>query len=205
MSGCDFDALESLAAGELSPELASEARAHAATCPACARELALLRAERAVFAERARDAAPLPGFSAALARSRWSGAPVVAAKPPPPVVKPSFPWATSAFGVAAAAAFAGLFLVPPGGTPRIEEPSKQAITAEPASEDFCHDEAFYNGITSSPKGPNACEMPAHTAARATATADTTECASCEPEAAEEIDTCGHGSCVTEPCSSPLPN
>lgn len=203
MSGCDFDTLESLVAGELTPELAVEARAHVAACPACARELALLRAERAVFAERARDSAPLPGFSAALARSRWSGPPVVAAKAPPPAVKPSFPWAISAFGVAAAAAFAGLFLVPPRGTPRIEEPTGQAITVEPASEDFCHDEAFYSGITSAPKGPNACEMPAPTVARATAAAETTQCGSCETEAASEIDTCTHGSCVTEPCSSPL--
>lgn len=203
MSGCDFDALESLAAGELTPEQALAARAHVATCPACARELALLHAERAVFAERARNAAPLPGFSAALARSRWSGPPVVAAKAPPPVVKPSFPWATSAFGVAAAAAFAGLFLVPPGATPRIEEPAARAITPEPASEDFCHDEAFVTGITSPPKDPNACEMPAHITTWVKAAAETPECASCAPEGAEGFDTCGHDSCVTEPCSSPL--
>lgn len=73
MSGCDFDALESLAFDELTPTLADEARAHVATCPACAAELGLLRAERGAFAERARASAPLPGFSAALARSRWSG------------------------------------------------------------------------------------------------------------------------------------
>lgn len=205
MSGCDFDTLESLAAGELAPELASAVRAHAAACPACARELALLRAEREVFADRARDSSALPGFSAALALSRWSGPPVVAAKAPPPVVKASFPWATFAFGVAAAAVFAGLFLVPPRGTARIEETAEESISVEPASEDFCHDEAFYNGITSPPKGPTACEMPAHTAAQATVTADMTECGSCAHETADGIVTCGHDSCVTEPCSSTLHN
>ena len=205
MSGCDFDTLESLAAGELAPELAGQARSHAAACPACAKELALLRAERAAFADRAKSSAPLPGFAAVLARSRWSGPPVVAPKAPPPAAKPSFPWAVSAFGVAAAAAFAGLFLVPPGGAPRIEEPADLTIVAEPGSEDFCHDEVFDIGITSAPKGPNACEMPAHTAARAPAAVDTLECGSCAPEPTEGIVTCGHDSCVTEACSSPLPN
>ncbi len=123
MSGCDFDALESLAAGELTPELASKARSHAAACPACAEELALLRAERAAFADRARGSAPLPGFAAVLARSRWSGPPAAPApKAPPPAARPSFPWAVSAFGVAAAAAFAGLFLVPPGRRPGSSRP-----------------------------------------------------------------------------------
>ena len=211
MSGCDFDTLESLVAGELTPELAAATRSHAASCSACARELALLRAEREVFAVRAKapsllsSSSPLPGFSAALARSRWSGPPVARAKAPPPVVKPTFPWATSAFGVAAAAAFAGLFLLPPTGAIRMEEPSERSLLVEPASEDFCHDEAFYNGITSSPKSPNACEMPAHTVARATAPADTAECGSCAPEASGGIVTCGHDSCVTEACSSPLHN
>ena len=205
MSGCDFDALESLAAGELTPELAGKARSHAADCPACARELALLRAERAAFADRARDSAPLPGFAAALALSRWSGPEAIAPKAPPPAARPSFPWAISAFGVAAAAAFAGLFLVPPGGAPRIEESDDRSITAEAASEDFCRDESFYSGITSAPKGPNACEMPAYSMARATATADTTVCGSCAPEPTEGIVTCGHDSCVTEPCSSTLHN
>jgi hypothetical protein len=205
MSGCDFDALESLAAGELAPELVGKALSHAADCPACARELALLRKERAAFADRARDSAPLPGFAAALALSRWSVPEAPAPKAPPPAARPSFPWAVSAFGVAAAAAFAGLFLVPPGGAPRIEEPAERSITAEPASEDLCHDEAFYTGITSAPRSPNACEMPAVAVARATATADTTVCGSCAPEPDEGIVTCGHDSCVTEPCSSPLHN
>jgi hypothetical protein len=204
MSACDFDTLESLAFEELAPALAVAARAHVATCPACARELALLRSEQRVFAERAKAPSPLPGFSAALARSRWSGAPAVAAKAPPPAVKPSFPWAISAFGVAAAAAFAGLFLVPPTATTRIEEPASPPITAEPASEDFCHDEAFYNGITHPPKSANACEMPARTVARAAA-AEVAECGACAPDPSDGIDTCGHDSCVTEACYTPLPN
>ncbi len=79
------------------------------------------------------------------------------------------------------------------------------ILAEPASEALCPDEAFDIGITSAPKGPNACEMPAHTVARAPAAAEMSECGSCAPEPSEGIVTCGHDSCVTEPCSSPLPN
>jgi hypothetical protein len=198
MSGCDFDTLESLAFEELTPALADAARAHVAGCAACARELDLLRVERGLFAARAQISAPLPGFSAALARSRWSSPAVVPAKPPPAPAKSRFPWAVSAFGVAAAAAFAGLFFLPFKGPTLIEPPAEAPIVAEPASEDFCHDEAFYSGVTVSPRSPTVCEMPEPAA-------ETNEpCGGCSHEAeADGIDSCDHDSSVTETCSEPL--
>lgn len=207
MSGCDFDALESLAFGELAPAPAEAARAHVAACAACARELALLQRERGAFAARAQaTTSPLPGFSAALARSRWSGPPAVVAKAPPQAVKPRFPWAIPAFGVAAAAAFAGLFLLPPAVTTQLVPAAEAPIAAEPATEDFCRDEAFYNSITSPAKSPTVCEMPEPVAARPACAAEPSECGSCAVEANPSAgnDTCEHDSRVTEACYQTLP-
>lgn len=56
MTPCPFsDALDELAAGELDAAAAARARDHAAGCASCGRELALLRAERTLFAARARS------------------------------------------------------------------------------------------------------------------------------------------------------
>jgi len=203
MSGCDFEDIESLAYGELPPDRAAAALAHAAACPACAHELTLLRSERALFADRARATSALPGFSAALALSRWSGPPAIAAKPLHPAAQPRFPWALSSFGVAAAAACAGLFLLPPTRSTRIEAPAQAPIAAEPAPEDFCRDETFSSGITSPAKSPTTCEMPTRPAAPALPTAaETSECGSGAPEASPAsagIVTCGHDSFVTDAC------
>lgn len=225
MSGCDFDTIESLAFDELTPTLADEARAHVATCPACAAELGLLRAERGAFADRAKASSPLPGFSAALARSRWSG-PVPAepraaqspgviwdlapipAKAPPATTRSRLPWAISAFGVAAAAAFAGLFLLPPRDTTQIEAPPEGPIVAEAASQDFCRDEAYYDGITAPPKTATVCEMPEPRGAGEAADGEPGQCGSCGScarEPAGAIDTCAHDSPVTEACYPPLPH
>jgi hypothetical protein len=206
MSACDFDALEALAFEELRAAEADAVRAHVAGCAACTSELGLLRAERGVFAARAKASPPLPGFSAALALSRWSAPEVVPAKAPPPASTRRFPWAVSAFGIAAAAAFSGLFLLPPPGAPLISPPTEGPIVAEPASEDFCHDEAFYNGITHAPKTVAVCEMPEQpgTPTFVEAQPGSEPCGSCAHDAPEEIDTCGQGSCVTEVRESPLP-
>jgi hypothetical protein len=215
MSGCDLEALESLAFGELTPTLAQAANAHVATCPACAAELSLLLAERGAFAERARDSAalPLPGFSAALALSRWSG-PVApeprAAQSPGPVpakaplraAKSRFTWVVPAFAVAAAAAFAGLFLLPPRDPAQIESPPWAPILAEPASQDFCRDEAFYDGITAPPRTATVCEMPEHVGAQEPAAGEISPCGSC---AHETICTGDDDSSVTEACYPPLPD
>jgi hypothetical protein len=199
MSGCDFDALEALAFGELTPALADAALSHVAGCASCARELELLRAERGVFADRAKASSPLPGFSAALARSRWSGdAVVVAAKAPPPVAKHRFPWAIPGLGVAAAAAFAGLFLLPSKVAPLIDPPTAAPIVVEPATGDFCRDESFYSGITAPPRLPAVCEMPEPAE-------DPAPCGGgCAPDPDGEIGTCDHDSHVTEACYPPLP-
>ena len=200
MSGCDFDTLEALAFGELTPALTDAARSHVAACAVCARELELLRAERGLFAERAKASSPLPGFSAALARSRWSGdAVVVAAKAPPPAAPRRFPWAISGFGVAVAAAFAGLFLFSSKVAPLIDPPAAAPIIAEPATGDFCRDEAFYNGITTPPKLPAVCEMPEPAAD------PEPRGGGCAPDPAGEIGTCDHDSHVTEACYPPLPD
>jgi hypothetical protein len=53
MSACDVEKLEALALGELGREEAREIEAHAAGCESCGEELKLLRAERAVFVQRA--------------------------------------------------------------------------------------------------------------------------------------------------------
>ncbi len=209
MSACDFDTLEALAFEELGAAEAEAARAHVAGCAACATELGLLRAERGVFAARARASPPLPGFSAALALSRWSIPEAAPAKAPAPVATRRFSWVVSAFGIAAAAAFAGLFLLPPQGTPLISPPAEGPIVAEPASEDFCHDEAFYSGITHAPRTVAVCEMPEQPGVPAFVEPDPAaepcgSCGSCAHDAPEEIDTCAHGSCVTEADESPLP-
>lgn len=204
MSGCDFDTLESLAFEELSSALADEARAHVATCPACARELGLLRAERGVFADRARASTPLPDFSAALARSRRSRPAVVSVKASPSAASPRRHWAIPAFGVAAAA-FAGIFLLPPNGPARIEPPAEVPIVAEPASEDFCHDEAFYSRLTSSPKSPDVCEMPERTFAPATIQYCAFAAEADSPAGPAGIDTCEPDSYVTEARCPPLPD
>lgn len=198
MSGCDFDTVEALAFGELTPALAAATTSHVAGCAACARELELLRAERGLFADRARASSPLPGFSAALARSRWSSpAAVVVAKAPPPVAPRRFPWAISGLGVAAAAAFVGLFLLPNKVAPLLDPPTAAPIVAEPATGDFCRDEAFYNGITAPPKLPVVCEMPEPTD-------DPEPCGGgCAPDPVEEIGARDHDSHVTEACYPPL--
>ena len=215
MSGCDLDTLESLAFDELTPTLADAVRAHVAACPACAAELGLLRAERRAFAERARDSAPLPlpGFSAALALSRWSG-PVApeprAAQSPGPVpakaplraARSRFTWATPAFAVAAAAAFAGLFLMPPRDPAQIASPTEAPILAEPAPQVFCRDEAYYDGITAPPRTPTTCEMPEHADAGEPADEPPAPCGS---RAHDAIDTSDDDSRVTEACYPPLPD
>ncbi|MEP7125008.1 MAG: hypothetical protein ABJE95_29025 [Byssovorax sp.] len=195
MSGCDFEAVEALAFGELTPLLADAVSAHVVGCPACAKELELLRAERGVFVERAKASPPLPGFSAALARSRWSRPEVVVAKAAPIAAPRRFPWAFSAIGVAAAAAFAGLYLLPSTTVALIDPPAAAPVVAEPATGDFCHDESFTTGITTPPKVPVVCEMPSPAA---------------DPEpcdkgcTGEEIDTGNNDSRVTEACYPPLP-
>jgi hypothetical protein len=75
MSGCRFDEveIEAYVFNELSAPRAARVRDHVAACPACAAELAALRAERALFAARAAHepgAEALPGFADVLARSR---------------------------------------------------------------------------------------------------------------------------------------
>lgn len=50
--------LENLVRGTLSPELAIEVAAHADYCPVCIKEMAWLRAETELFAQRARGVAP---------------------------------------------------------------------------------------------------------------------------------------------------
>jgi hypothetical protein len=57
---CDVEVLEALARGRLPPERASEASAHVRRCPACTEELAWLRAERALFDQRAQREPALP-------------------------------------------------------------------------------------------------------------------------------------------------
>lgn len=81
MSGCDQEAVEAYALGELEGARAGQVRAHLGDCAACSRELELLRAERRAFAARARqhDVRPLPAFEAVLAASRCE--PEKAARP----------------------------------------------------------------------------------------------------------------------------
>ncbi len=201
MSGCDVDALEALAFEELPPARAEEARAHVAGCAACARELGLLRAERGAFADRAKASSPLPGFSAALAKSRWSAPTTAPVKAPPPTLTARFLWAAPAFGVAAAAAFAGLFLLPPPDPTRVDRPAAPLIVAVPASENFCRDEAYYDGFTAPAKAATVCEMPEPTGAEE----GCGSCRACAPAPREEIGTCAHDSPVTEACYSPLPD
>jgi hypothetical protein len=49
--GCDTEALEALERNELPTERQEAVQAHALTCPSCGRELAWLRAEKALFAQ----------------------------------------------------------------------------------------------------------------------------------------------------------
>lgn len=85
--------LESLALGELSPVHAAGIEDHVAGCPACARELSWLRAERALLARR-----PLPPTD-----HLWAG---VRTRLRHPRLRPHWAWriAVAAGGAAAAAA-----------------------------------------------------------------------------------------------------
>ncbi len=66
---CSHDDLEALAAGELSPERAQAANAHAAGCVECAEELRWLRSERELMRRRAARAPLQPAELSDL----WSG------------------------------------------------------------------------------------------------------------------------------------
>jgi anti-sigma factor RsiW len=71
MSGhVPIEELEALALGELEPARAKEIEAHAGSCAACARELALLRAEQGLFARRPQPSIDTlwPGVAARIAR-----------------------------------------------------------------------------------------------------------------------------------------
>jgi hypothetical protein len=59
-----FEELDALCSGELPPELGTQVEDHARRCPSCGRELAWLRAERALIARRAAQ-------TPALDRSIW--------------------------------------------------------------------------------------------------------------------------------------
>lgn len=61
--------LEALVLGELGGERRARVAAHGAVCPACARELAWLRAEQRLVQARGGERDPLPAFEAVLARS----------------------------------------------------------------------------------------------------------------------------------------
>jgi anti-sigma factor RsiW len=50
-----FEELDALCSGELPPELGTQVEDHARRCPSCGRELAWLRAERALIARRAAE------------------------------------------------------------------------------------------------------------------------------------------------------
>ncbi|MCU0688078.1 MAG: zf-HC2 domain-containing protein [Polyangiaceae bacterium] len=118
MSGCDQEAVEAYALGELEGARAGQVRAHLGDCAACSRELALWRAERRAFAARARqhDARPLPAFEAVLAASRREpekavrsalfALPARSARPRWPTLKPPPAW----FGLGAFAAAAALLM-----------------------------------------------------------------------------------------------
>ncbi|MHB8872879.1 MAG: anti-sigma factor [Myxococcaceae bacterium] len=87
--GCDFEALDALAAGELLPARADEVRAHAVRCGRCAHELAWLRSERELFEQRA--------------NRELSGAQGVAPGAAPPRASPAGggPWRLGAWAAAA--------------------------------------------------------------------------------------------------------
>ncbi|TMA25621.1 MAG: hypothetical protein E6J78_16845 [Deltaproteobacteria bacterium] len=71
MSGhVPLEEMEALALGELEPAPAKEIEAHAGSCAACARELALIRAEQGLFARRSQPSidALWPGVAARIAR-----------------------------------------------------------------------------------------------------------------------------------------
>ncbi len=90
--------LESLAFGELSPADAAAAGAHVAGCGECARELAWLRAERALIARR-----PSPSTA-----HLWAG---VRSRLRHPRLRPHWAWRVSVGAAAAAAAAAIAFVV----------------------------------------------------------------------------------------------
>jgi anti-sigma factor RsiW len=146
MIPCDPERLEQLVLGELSPAQAELVTAHARTCDDCAAEIALLRRERAVFAERA---------------SVLAGAvPASATDVQRPVRKARFPWAPAAAGVvlALAAAFLLALRLPSLSTPR-EPAAALPIGADPAAQEMCEDDGFVH----EPKSPLKCEEPARAA------------------------------------------
>src|SRR5262249_55876618 len=69
MMGCDQSALEAWGYGEASADDVAWARRQVAACPACARELASLRAERRVFGQLGTEVPAPPSFEAILARA----------------------------------------------------------------------------------------------------------------------------------------
>jgi hypothetical protein len=109
VSGCDWEGVEAYALGELDGERAARVRAHLGACAACARELALVRAERRALAAYARrDARPLPAFEAVLARAN-------ARAPAPPARRAPPAWL--GLGACAAAAAVVLQFLPGVGSP----------------------------------------------------------------------------------------
>jgi hypothetical protein len=126
---CDTEALEALVADALSPERAFALQTHVRGCPACARELAWLRTERRLMAERK---SAEPGLPPELWRAVENR--IGAAQPAPRPRRGGRFLARLAFPVltGAAALAAGLLLyfrVPPGSTLRPLPGQAPAVSA----------------------------------------------------------------------------
>jgi Putative zinc-finger len=205
MSGCRFDAIEAWVYGELDPAEEAAVEAHARGCSACAGEAAALRAERGLFAERARLEGPPPGLATVLARARWSvdPAPRAPERKAPSLLR-RVPWA--ALSVAAAAAVAGIFAVPP--PPEGPAPSDDArlIRAEPAVcfEDeggYCDSPAitWTVGPQTNPGAAPRGRVAPPRDADLTATTAATECGARLFSTPDDECTCASRSCVTGAC------
>jgi anti-sigma factor RsiW len=124
---CKVELLESLLDGELSPSAAGAVDRHAEECVGCARELAWLKAERALMAQRAeRMAAPEELWE----RIASAGAPVL--EPTATVSKaPRRPWRerAGAWSMAAAALAAAVLLVATRVDSPVPAPPTMAVAA----------------------------------------------------------------------------